>query len=60
MKKKSVNLTSSVAVGMMVGAAAGAITSGIASGKKKKITKTTKKAINAVGEMMQNVTSLMK
>ncbi|MBE6680429.1 MAG: hypothetical protein E7598_07930 [Ruminococcaceae bacterium] len=60
MKKKKVNMTNSVLTGMMVGAAMGAAVNGIAKSKKKKFQKTTSKAINAVGEMMQNVSSYIK
>ena len=60
MKKKKVNMTSSVLTGMMVGAATGVMVNGIAKSKKKKIQKTTSKAINAVGEMMQNVSAYIK
>lgn len=60
MKKKTVNMTSSVLTGMMVGAVAGVMANGLVQSKKKKIKKTTGKAISAVGEMMQNVSAYMK
>ena len=60
MKKKMVNMTNSVLTGMMIGAAMGAMTNNIVKSKKKKIQKTTSKAISAVGEMMQNVSSYIK
>ncbi len=60
MKKKTANMTSTVLTGMMVGAAMGMVASGVVNSKKRKIKKTTSKAIGAVGEMMQNVSSYMK
>ncbi len=60
MKKKTVNMTSSVLTGMMVGAVAGVMANGLVQSKKKRIKKTTGKAISAVGEMMQNVSAYMK
>ena len=60
MKKKKVNMTSSVLTGMMVGAATGAMVNGFVKSKKKKIQRTTSKAINAVGEAMQNISSYIK
>lgn len=60
MKKKTVNMTSSVLTGMMVGAVAGVMANGLVQSKKKRIKKTTGKAISAVGEMIQNISAYMK
>ena len=60
MKKKTTNMTTSVITGMMVGAAMGVMANSVVKSKKRKIQKTTSKAISAVGEMMQNVSAYMK
>lgn len=60
MKKKSTDMTSAAIAGMMVGAAAGMMVKGIMRPKKKKITKVAGRALGAVGEVMQNVSSYMK
>lgn len=59
-KKNMMNMKSAAITGMMVGAAMGMMMKGMMRPKKKKIAKTASKAIGAVGEVMQNVSSYMK
>ena len=58
--KKKTSMTNSVLTGMMAGAAAGIMANEFIKSKKRKFQKTTSKAISAVGEMMQNVSSYIK
>ncbi len=59
-KKNTANMTSAALTGMMVGAAVGMVTKSMIKPKKRKIAKSASKAIGAVGEVMQNVSSYMK
>lgn len=59
-KKNMMNMKSAAITGMMVGAAMGMMAKTMMRPKKKKIAKTASKAIGAVGEVMQNVSSYMK
>lgn len=58
-KKKTTDMTSAALTGMMVGAAVGMMAKGMMKPKKRKITKTASKALGAVGEVMQNVSSYL-
>ena len=58
-KKKTTNITSAAITGMMVGAAVGMMAKGMFAPKKRKITKTAGKALDAVGEVMQSVSSYL-
>ena len=58
--KKKTNMTNAALTGMMIGAAVGMATNTVIKSKKRKIAKKAGKAINAIGEVMQNVTSYMK
>ena len=64
MKKMSKNKTTTMAnaalTGMMVGAAVGMAAKGMMAPKKRKLTKTASKALGAVGEAMQSVSSYLK
>lgn len=61
MKKKTVstNMTTAAVTGMLVGAAVGMMAKGMMKPKKRKMAKTAGKAIGAVGEVMQNVSSYL-
>ena len=58
-KKSMMNMRSAAIAGVMVGAAVGMMTKTMMKPKKKKIAKTAGKAIGAVGEVMQNVSSYL-
>ena len=58
--KKKTDMTSAALTGMMVGAAAGMMLKSVMKPKKKRLTKSAGKAIGAVGEVMQNVSSYLK
>lgn len=60
MKKIKMNMSNTVITGMMVGAALGVVTSGVVKSKKHKLQKNVSKALNSVGEMIQNVSSYIK
>lgn len=60
MKKKNSTMKTSAMVGLMVGTAAGIMTSGMVKRKKRKIAKTAGKALNTVGEAMQNLSAHLK
>ena len=49
-----------LAVGMMVGAAVGMAAKSMMKPKKRKLAKSASKAIGAVGETMQNISSYLK
>ncbi len=58
-KKKTTEMTSAALTGMMIGAAVGMMAKSMMRPKKKRIAKTAGKAIGAVGEVMQNVSSYL-
>ena len=58
--KKKTDMTSAALTGMMVGAAAGMMVKSVMKPKKKRLAKSAGKAIGAVGEVMQNVSSYLK
>ena len=58
-KKKGMNMTSAALTGMMVGTAAGIMVKSMMKSKKRKFKKTAGKALDAVGEAMQNVSSYL-
>ena len=58
-KKKTKTMTSAVVTGLMVGTAVGMVAKGMMTPKRKKITKRASKALDAVGEVMQNVSSFL-
>ena len=60
MKKNSKEMKKAVMTGMIVGAAAGMVTSGMVKSKKRKIAKTAGKALGTVGEAMQSISSHLK
>lgn len=59
-KSKSATMANAALTGMMVGAAVGMATKGMMTPKKRKMAKTASKAIGAVGEAMQSVSSYLK
>ena len=59
-KKKTATMTSAVLTGMMVGAAVGMAAKSMMKPKKRKLAKSASKAIGAVGETMQNISSFLK
>ena len=59
MKKNKNQMTKSALTGMMVGATVGIMASGVVKHKKRKMTKTAKKALSTVGEVMQNGSAYM-
>ena len=58
--KSMINVKSAALTGVMVGTAMGMMVKSMMRPKKKKIAKTASKAIGAVGEVMQNVSSYMR
>ena len=59
-KKKTATMTSAALTGMMVGAAVGMAAKSMMKPKKRKLAKSASKAIGAVGETMQNISSYLK
>lgn len=57
--KKTKDMTSAAVTGLMVGAAMGMLAKSMMKPKKKKMTKRAGKALDAVGEVMQNISSFM-
>lgn len=60
MKKKNSTMKTAAMVGLMVGTAAGLMTSGMVKSKKRKIAKTAGKALDTVGEAMQSLSAHLK
>ena len=60
MKKNTFDMKKTTLTGMMVGAAVGLMAGSVVKTKKRKMTKSAKKALGAVGEVMQNVSSIMR
>ena len=58
-KKKTTEMTSAALTGMMVGAAVGMMAKSMMKPKKKKLARTASRALGAVGEVMQNVSSYL-
>ena len=59
-KKKTATMTSAALTGMMVGAAVGMAAKSMMKPKTRKLAKSASKAIGAVGETMQNISSFLK
>lgn len=59
-KTKSTTMTSAALTGMMVGAAVGMAAGSIMKPKKRKLAKSASKALGAVGETMQSISSYLK
>ena len=59
-KNQVTTMANAALTGMMVGAAVGMAAKGMMTPKKRKLTKTASKAIGAVGEAMQSVSSYLK
>lgn len=59
-KKNMMNMKNAAIAGVMVGTAVGMMAKSMMRPKKKKIAKTAGKAIGAVGEVMQNVSSYLQ
>ena len=58
-KKKTTNMTTAAITAVMRGAAVGMMAKGMFAPKKRKIAKTAGKALDAVGEVMQSVSSYL-
>lgn len=58
-KKKTTAMTSAAITGLMVGTAMGMMVKGMMTPKRKKMTKKASKALDVVGEVMQNVSSFL-
>ncbi|MBQ9133596.1 MAG: hypothetical protein IJX64_03590 [Clostridia bacterium] len=58
-KKKTTNMTTAAITAVMMGAAVGMMAKGMFAPKKRKIAKTAGKALDAVGEVMQSVSSYL-
>ena len=58
-KKKNKVMTSAAITGLMVGTAMGMMVKGMMTPRRRKMTKKASKALDAVGEVMQNVSSFL-
>ena len=60
MKKNTNNITVAAFTGVMIGAAVGLMANSIIMKQKKRITKSASRALNSMGETMQNISSHMR